>query len=143
MRLSSRAFALLLSLQTLTVQAWKVTDGLRLSYLYEDTFDATVPSYNISMPIDHFNDSDTRMFNNRYFVNDTYYKPGGPVIFYDFGETGVDDYYAALLLGGYEGTLSAPMELAKELDGLVIGWEHRYYGYSRPFPVGDDLHRRR
>jgi hypothetical protein len=33
----------------------------------------------IDMPIDHFNDSDQRTYENRYWVNATYYKEGGPV----------------------------------------------------------------
>ena len=33
----------------------------------------------IDMPIDHFNDSDLRTYKNRYWVNATYYKEGGPV----------------------------------------------------------------
>lgn len=32
------------------------------------------------MPIDHFsNGNDTRTFRNRYWINQTYYQPGGPV----------------------------------------------------------------
>lgn len=30
------------------------------------------------------------------------------------------------------------MQLTQRLDGIVIGWEHRYYGYSRPVPIDDD-----
>ena len=33
----------------------------------------------ITMPIDHFNQSNTRTFENRYWVDDTYYQKGGPV----------------------------------------------------------------
>ena len=98
-----------------------------------------VPSYNASVPVDHFNSSDSRTFNNRYWVNDTFYKPGGPVIFYDFGESGVETEDADILLGGSNGVTSAPLELAKALNGAVIGWEHRYYGYSHPFPVNGSL----
>ena len=41
----------------------------------------------IDIPLDHFT-TDNRTFKNRFFVNDTYYKPGGPVFFYDNGEQG-------------------------------------------------------
>jgi hypothetical protein len=100
---------------------------------------AVVPSYNFSMPIDHFNASDTRTFNNRFWINDTFYKPGGPVVFYDFGEAGVDDGYAGALIGDWEdGLESAAVELAKSRNGVIIGWEHRYYGRSLPFPVNTD-----
>jgi Serine carboxypeptidase S28 len=33
----------------------------------------------IDMPIDHFNKSDHRTYENRYWVNASYYKEGGPV----------------------------------------------------------------
>lgn len=34
----------------------------------------------VQMPLDHFsNGSDTRTFRNRYWINQTYYQPGGPV----------------------------------------------------------------
>jgi hypothetical protein len=139
MRLPSQALALSLALQASTIQAWKIADRVRINYFNDyEPYPEPVPSYNISMPVDHFNVSDTRTFNNRYFVNDTYYKPGGPVIFYDFGEAGVEDVYASVILGGWEATLSAPIELAKARNGVVIGWEHRYYGYSHPFPVIQD-----
>ncbi|KAK0728833.1 serine carboxypeptidase S28-domain-containing protein, partial [Lasiosphaeria miniovina] len=93
-----------------------------------------VPQYNVSMPLDHFNASDRRTFINRFWVNDTYYKPGGPVILADFGEgTVTDDMVATILaeLGGHVAT--APMELARELGGVAMVLEHRYYGYSQPF----------
>jgi hypothetical protein len=137
MKAQGLRLALALMLQASTTLAGKITDGLRLSYL--DDYDLpTVPSYNISMPIDHFAESDTRTYNNRYFVNDTHYKPGGPVILYDFGEAGVDDWEASVIMAAWNGTESAPLELAKRLNGVVVGWEHRYYGYSHPFAVNED-----
>ncbi|KAJ9134307.1 Peptidase S28 [Pleurostoma richardsiae] len=90
------------------------------------------------MPVDHFDSSDTRVYNNRYWVNDTYYKPGGPVILYDFGEAGVDLETLAEFLAEFGGTISAPIELARALNGVVVGWEHRYYGYSHPFVLVND-----
>lgn len=100
---------------------------------------ADVPEYNASMPLDHFNSSDTRTFNVRYFVNDTYYKPGGPVIYYDFGELGVSATMLARALAESNGVVSAPMELAKALNGVVVGMEHRYYGSSDPFPLNNTI----
>ncbi|KAK3373140.1 serine carboxypeptidase S28-domain-containing protein [Lasiosphaeria ovina] len=88
------------------------------------------------MPLDHFNASDRRTFINRFWVNDTYYKPGGPVILADFGEgTVMDDMVATILAewGGHVAT--APMELARELGGVAMVLEHRYYGYSQPFKL--------
>ena len=36
--------------------------------------------------VDHFNPIDTRTFSQRFFVNDTYWKPGGPVFLLLGGE---------------------------------------------------------
>ena len=61
----------------------------------------------------------------RYFVNDTFYKPGGPVF---------------LMIGG-EGTASPLwmvmghwIDLAKKVNALCFQVEHRYYGKSHPTP---------
>lgn len=85
-----------------------------------------VPRYNISLPLDHLCASDTRTFNGRYMVNDTYYKPGKLVIFYEFGKGGVSDWDAAVLLGGWNGMQSAALALVKIRNGLVMGWDHRF-----------------
>lgn len=139
MWLHGRIIAPGLVLQALATQAWHISDRTRINYVGGDGPEPLIiPRYNITMPLDHFNASDARTFNNRYFVNDTYYKPGGPVIFHDFGESGVDDWYAAAVLGGWNGTQSAALELAKARNGVLVGWEHRYYGYSHPFPVTRD-----
>jgi hypothetical protein len=90
----------------------------------------------MSLPVDHFDSSNKDTYPNRYFVNDTYYKPGGPVILYDFGEGGVSASDAADSIAESTAT-SAPVRLAAKTNGLVIGWEHRYYGYSRPVPLND------
>lgn len=90
--------------------------------------------YNVSMPIDHFNTSDNRTFNNRYFVNDTYYQEGGPVFWYDYGEGGILDTVADIWLGERDGP-TAPMQLARQYHGLVVMGELRYFGKSVPFPL--------
>ncbi|KAK7426554.1 hypothetical protein QQZ08_006884 [Neonectria magnoliae] len=96
-----------------------------------------VPTYNFTIPVDHFDSSNKDTYSNRFFVNDTYYQTGGPVILFDFGEGGVSPGSAADFLAEYNHT-SAPLRLAEKLNGVVIGWEHRYYGYSRPVPMDDE-----
>lgn len=94
-----------------------------------------VPRYNFTMPVDHFNASDTRTYSNRFWVNDTWYQPGGPVILYDFGEAGVSQSGANSFLAELgSNNPTAPLQLARSYHGLVIGWEHRYYGLSLPVP---------
>lgn len=95
---------------------------------------AAIPHY-FPIPIDHFNKSDPRTFNNRYYVNDTYYQPGGPVFLYDNGEQYFDPSSAAAMLAELDGQTGI-MQLAKRYRGLAIGWEHRYFGNSLPFPLG-------
>ncbi|CZR68601.1 uncharacterized protein PAC_18500 [Phialocephala subalpina] len=85
----------------------------------------------VQIPIDHFNMSDTRRFTNRYWMNDTYYRKGGPVFLHDGGEAGVSDRGAAQMLGG--DMVSALLELAKTYNGVAVVWEHRFFGESMPF----------
>ncbi|KAF7356875.1 Peptidase S28 [Mycena venus] len=87
----------------------------------------------IDIPLDHFNASNRQTFPNRYWVNATYYEPGGPVFLFDSGEQNAEPllpYY----LQEYHG-LSAVMQLAKRYRGVAFLWEHRFYGDSQPFPV--------
>ncbi|TBU61392.1 serine carboxypeptidase S28-domain-containing protein [Dichomitus squalens] len=87
------------------------------------------------MPLDHFGNA-TGMYKNRYWINDTYYKPGGPIFLFDSGEQDAEPllpYY----LQEYHG-LSATMRLAKRYNGVAILWEHRYYGDSLPFPANEN-----
>ena len=39
----------------------------------------TCSFHDYQMPIDHFNNKTSLTFKTRYWINDTYYKPGGPV----------------------------------------------------------------
>ncbi|KAI0343677.1 peptidase S28 [Trametopsis cervina] len=87
------------------------------------------------MPIDHFGNT-SGTFKNRYWINATYYEPGGPVFLFDSGEQNAEPllpYY----LQEYHG-LSATMRLAKRFHGLALLWEHRFYGDSLPFPVNEN-----
>ncbi|KAF5391816.1 hypothetical protein D9757_001693 [Collybiopsis confluens] len=88
------------------------------------------------MPLNHFSNltvDGVSAFQNRYWINATYYEVGGPVFIFDSGEQNAEPlvpYY----LQEYHG-LSATMRLAKRYQGIAILWEHRYYGDSLPFPV--------
>jgi len=92
-----------------------------------------IPTYNFSIPVDHFNKDDSRTYSNRFWMNDTYYESGGPVFFFDFGEQGVDALDISAVLAEAYG-LQAIMQLAKTYHGMAIAWEHRYYGLSMPIP---------
>jgi hypothetical protein len=83
----------------------------------------------IGLPLDHTNSTDNRTFSNRFWVNTTFYKRGGPVFFYDAGERGVSDSETVL-----SSTSHPLMRLTEIFQGIAIVWEHRYYGLSSPFP---------
>ncbi|KAI1097323.1 peptidase S28 [Jackrogersella minutella] len=95
--------------------------------------DALYPEYNLSTPIDHFhNDSlyephSNGTFDQRYWFDAQFYKPGGPVIVLASGETSGTDRLPFLQKG-------IVYQLAKATNGVGVILEHRYYGSSVPVP---------
>ena len=80
--------------------------------------------YHNTAKLDNFNDSDTRFWSQRYWVNDKYYdETSGSVVLYICGEWTCRS----------QSENSAPGELAKDLKAKIISLEHRYYGDSQPF----------
>ncbi|GMI11797.1 hypothetical protein TrVE_jg6518 [Triparma verrucosa] len=74
--------------------------------------------------MDHF-DPSPRTYQQRYFVNDEYYKPNGPMFFYLGNEADVTLYVNATGL---------IWENAQSFGALIVFAEHRYYGVSQLFP---------
>jgi pimeloyl-ACP methyl ester carboxylesterase len=72
--------------------------------------------------VDHFAANSTATFQQRFFVDDQYYKGGDAPIFYEIGGEGT--------LGGPPGGFIA--ELAQEHGALLLALEHRFYGQSIP-----------
>lgn len=108
----------------------------RSLYKRDDDFDLALlyPERNLSVPIDFFH-NDTRYephsngsFNLRYWFDDTYYKPGGPVFVLLGGETDGAGRLPFLQKGIVH-------QVIKATNGLGVILEHRYYGTS--FPVED------
>ncbi|KAH8588914.1 putative serine protease K12H4.7 [Bisporella sp. PMI_857] len=99
-----------------------------------DTNPSTLyPAYNLSVPIDHFHNETkyephtNETFNLRYWFDATYYKPGGPVIVLQSGETSGVGRLRFLQKG-------IVYQIAKATGGLGVILEHRYYGTSMPTP---------
>ncbi|CAD5222516.1 unnamed protein product [Bursaphelenchus xylophilus] len=93
------------------------------------------PSYSwseehLDVPIDHFAFADTREFPLRYFINLTYYEPGGPIFFYT-GNEGKLEVFA-------ENT-GFIWDIAPEYKAAIVFTEHRFYGNSLPF--GEDSYK--
>ena len=120
-----------------------MTDELRNSYApaphrlaRRDDIDPELlyPEHNISVPVDHFHNASqyephsNASFNLRYWFDSTYFKPGGPVIVLQSGETDASGRLVYLQKG-------IVYELSKATGGLGVILEHRYYGTS--FPVAD------
>ena len=91
------------------------------------------PEYNFSIPIDHFqNESQyephsSGTFSNRYWFDASHYKPGGPVIILQSGETDATARLPYLQKG-------IVAQLAQATHGIGVIFEHRYYGTSFPTP---------
>ncbi|KAI9711496.1 MAG: hypothetical protein M1820_002059 [Bogoriella megaspora] len=92
------------------------------------------PAHNISVPVDHFQNEtlyephSNATFPLRYFFDAQYYKPGGPVIVLESGETSATDRLPYLQKGLLQ-------QLAEATNGIGVVLEHRYYGTS--FPTSD------
>ena len=65
-------------------------------------------------------------FKQRYFFDDTYYKPGGPVFLYIAGEVSGESRFDNLQTGIIQ-------ILMQQFNGLGVILENRYYGKSYPF----------
>ncbi|XP_043528385.1 putative serine protease K12H4.7 [Frieseomelitta varia] len=73
--------------------------------------------------LDHFNPTDARVWQQRYFVNGEYYKKGGPVFLMISGEAAAGSKWMK------EGQW---IEYAKQFGALCFQVEHRFYGQSHP-----------
>ena len=71
-----------------------------------------------------------KYFDNRFWFDDTFYRPGGPVIVQNAGEITGIVYLEDLQIGLLH-------ELARVTNGLAVLFEHRYYGPSPPVAVRD------
>ena len=68
-------------------------------------------------------------FQQRYYISDASYQPGGPLLFYFGNEADVTLYVNATGL---------MWENAPALNALVVFAEHRYYGQSHVVVAHDD-----
>jgi pimeloyl-ACP methyl ester carboxylesterase len=81
------------------------------------------PDQWLTQTLDHFNDADTRTWQQRYFLNDTFYKPGGPVFLMIGGEGTAQPTW--MVMGQW-------IKYAEKYRALCLMLEHRYYGKSHP-----------
>jgi len=106
--------------------------GLTSAHLGRDPMnpldEAEVGSYGdlktFANQIDHFDDTNTNTYNQRYWVNDTYYKAGGPVFLYLCGEW---------TCSATNPDTNAAFQMGIKHNALLLTLEHRFYGESQPF----------
>lgn len=73
--------------------------------------------------LDHFNPSDTRTWQQRYFVNDQFWTKGGPVFIQIGGEGPADPIWM---------TEGQWIKYGQRYGALCVMLEHRFYGKSHP-----------
>ncbi|KAJ3069162.1 Thymus-specific serine protease, partial [Rhizoclosmatium hyalinum] len=81
--------------------------------------------------VDHFGNQkgvNGTKFDQLYFVQDAFYKPGGPIFFYIAGESQADDSF---ITGGAGSLLSW---LMPRYNGMAVSLEHRFYGSTPATP---------
>ncbi|KAG6315377.1 hypothetical protein E4U22_007914 [Claviceps purpurea] len=112
---------------------WLAASNLRLGSAPGSgiSVNATIKTYNMSVPIDHFH-NETKYephsdghFNLRYMVDASNYQEGGPVIILHSGESEIEGRLSYLEHG-------IASILAKATGGVGIVLEQRYYGESWP-----------
>ena len=118
-------------------------DSLNLGIAYTTTPTTTststprpIPSVlypgNVTLPINHNGPSPPPYtFQNRFWVLDTFWRPGGPVFVFDTGESPGGFVYSQYITN----SSSFFNQYLREFNGLGILWEHRYYGESAPWKI--------
>lgn len=86
----------------------------------------------VAQRLDHFNAFDRRTFQQRYFVNEAFARPGARAAVLEIGGEGE-------ISGAPGGTAEKPDVLgriAQKHGATIYQLEHRFYGRSHPFPQG-------
>jgi thymus-specific serine protease len=107
-------------------------NNLNLHLLTNKTFDYdSVEEILFAQKLDHFNPQDSVTFNQRYFVDKTYYtSPDAPVFLCVGGEGPPLD--KSVLVSSVH--CNDMVELAQQRGALLLALEHRFYGVSTPTP---------
>lgn len=76
--------------------------------------------------LDHFTflPKSSKVFKQKYLINDNYWKQGGPIFVYT-GNEGNIDWFAA--------NTGFMLDIAPKFHALLVFIEHRFYGNSMPF----------
>ncbi|XP_038129050.1 thymus-specific serine protease [Cyprinodon tularosa] len=111
------------ALSLLAVAAGRFQGFRRGNVLHDPPQGAESEELWFTQRLDHFNGADSRVWKQRYFTNDAFYQPGGPVFLMIGGEGPANPAWMK------EGTW---LTYAKEVGALCFLLEHRFYGKSHP-----------
>jgi hypothetical protein len=114
------------------VKNWWAPISLSRSQNPNDTKLEDIQNEYVTLPVDHFGRG-SATFNNRFWVAESSYKPGGPVFVYDVGEANASTN--AIHLQRLRNQTSFIKQIADHFHGIAIVWEHRFYGNSSPVNV--------
>ncbi|XP_076453998.1 putative serine protease K12H4.7 [Babylonia areolata] len=81
------------------------------------------PDLWFNQTLNHFDSADSRSFQQRYFMNDKYFKPGGPVFLSIGGEGPANPVWMEN---------GAWVQYAQDHKAMMFMMEHRYYGKTHP-----------
>ncbi|KAI0309586.1 serine carboxypeptidase S28-domain-containing protein [Amylostereum chailletii] len=84
-------------------------------------------TYYFDQLIDH-DDPGLGTFKQRYWTTWNFYEPGGAIVLFTPGEANAAPYT------GYLTNSTVNGQIAQQEKGATIVLEHRYYGFSNPFP---------
>ena len=88
--------------------------------LLPNSFPTTSRGYSLSVPLDHFNQSDHRHFEDHFFVDDSCFNELNGPVFVEMGGEGPT-------------TGAACTETHRQYGALAVYIEHRFYGNSIPY----------
>jgi len=83
------------------------------------------PAMWFTQELDHLDHQSNATWQQRYYVNDTFYVPGGPIFFQIGGEAAISPLYVLVL---------EYVNYAAKYGALIVALEHRFYGASQPLP---------
>ena len=126
LKVSSLLFSSLLSSVSANPLSVQTTSSLQSQFPQQTTpanKNCKHPEQWLTQPLDHSNIS-SGTFQQKFYTSTEFYKPGGPVLFFQGEETSVLDCVESTIL----------YDFAKSLHAVVAIMEHRYFGLSKPFP---------
>lgn len=94
---------------------------------YREPIDNPTPSnvslLTVTQRVDNFDPTNLNTWQQRYYMNNEFYRPGSPIFLYLGGEWAITDLRM---------TTSHIYDIARDLTANLFHLEHRYYGESRP-----------